>query len=155
MRGTKRYSFSQINEALESVGARLGFNSAVHTIGFGGKSLVEDLDLVLDILAESLLCPTFPAQEVERFQGQILTSLQRRAYDTRRMAVLTFDALLYPDHPYGRSIEGYEETVSGLDRHDLDTYYQKHYSPDGLVMAVPPTRWTIGPAAFENQTGLS
>jgi len=136
MRGTERYTFSQINEALESTGAQLGFQSSVHTVGFGGKSLAEDLDLVLDILADSLQHPTFPAQEVEMLQGQILTSLQRRAHDTRRMAVLTFDALLYPDHPYGRSILGYEETVPGLNRDDLAKYYREHYTPDGMVVAV-------------------
>ena len=136
MRGTERYSFGQINELLESTGAQLGFHSAVHTVGFGGKSLAEDLDLVLDILAESLQRPTFPAQEVEMLQGQILTNLQRRAHDTRRMAALIFDALLFPDHPYGRSVLGYEETVSGLDRDDLLRYYRAHYTPEGMVIGI-------------------
>lgn len=135
MRGTKTRSFGQINHALESVGAQLGFHSAVHTVSFGGKALVEDLGLLLDVLADSLQHPTFPAQEVEQLQGQILTGLQRRAHDTRRMARLTFSALLYPDHPYGRSVQGYEETISKLARDDLSSYYQAHYSPQGMAIA--------------------
>jgi zinc protease len=136
MRGTETRTFGQINETLESVGAQLGLHSGVHTVGFGGKALAEDLDLLLDILADSLIHPTFPAGEAEKLRGQILTGLQRRAFDTRRMARLTFDALLYPDHPYGRSVLGYEETVSGLGRDHLADYYRAHYSPEAMVIAI-------------------
>ena len=136
MRGTETRTFGQINEALESAGAQLGFHSGVHTVGFGGKALAEDLDLLLDIVADSLLHPTFPASEAEKLQGQILTGLQRRAFDTRRMARLTFDALLYPDHPYGRSVLGYEETISGLGSDHVADYYRDHYSPEAMTIAI-------------------
>jgi zinc protease len=144
MRGTKNRTFGQINSELESVGARLGFQSGMHTTGFGGKALAEDLGLLLDVLGESLQRPTFPGEEVERLRGQILTNLQRRAHDTRQMAKLTFDALLYPNHPYGRSVRGYEKTVEGLSREHLAGYYQGHYSPQGMVIAV------VGAVSTEN-----
>ncbi len=136
LRGTETRTFGQINEALESVGAQLSFQAGVHTVGFGGKGLAEDLDLLLDVLADSLQHPSFPVDEVEKLQGQIQTSLQRRAHNTRRMARLTFDALLYPDHPYGRSVLGYEETIAGLNRDHLGNYYSAHYSPRGMVITV-------------------
>jgi zinc protease len=136
MRGTETLTFGQINESLESVGAQLGFRAGVHTAGFGGKALAEDLDLLLGILASSLQQPTFPAQEFDKLQGQIYTALKRRAHDTRRMAQLTFDALLYPNHPYGRSVQGYEETISGLSRDHLAAFHQAHFSPEGMVIAV-------------------
>ena len=136
MRGTKNRSFGQINDALESVGAQLGFHSNVHSVGFGGKALAEDLDLLLEILADSLQHPTFPTAELEKLRGQVLTAIQRRAHDTGSMAWLTFDALLYPDHPYGRSVMGYEETVSGLTQTHLSNHFRDHYSPDGMTLAV-------------------
>lgn len=136
MRGTETRTFRQIHEALESVGAQLGFSCGVHTVSFGGKALAEDVHLLLDILADSLQHPTFPPLEMQKLRGQILTDLQRRAHDTTRMADLTFDALLYPDHPYGRSVEGYEETVSHLSLEDLTSYYRAHYSPQGMVIAI-------------------
>jgi zinc protease len=136
MRGNERRTFGEINQALESVGAQLGFSAGTHTVSFGGKSLAEDLDLLLEVASDSLMRPTFPAREVATLRGQVLTGLQRRAHDTRRMAQLTFDALLFPEHPYGRSVYGYEETVSELGREDLLNYYQRHFSPEGMVLAV-------------------
>jgi zinc protease len=136
MRGTEGRTFGEINETLESVGAQLGLSAGVHTTGFGGKALAEDLDLLLDILDDCLEHPIFPVPEVERLRGQILTGLQRRAYDTQRMASLTFDALLWPDHPYGRSVQGYEETIPWLKRDDMAGFHRQHYSPQGMVLAV-------------------
>ncbi|MBN1138011.1 MAG: insulinase family protein [Anaerolineae bacterium] len=136
LRGTETRSFGEINQALESVGAQLGFHGGVHTAGFGGKALAEDLDLLLDMLADCLRRPVFPPAETERLRGQILTDLQRRAHDTRRMADLAFNALLYPDHPYGRSVQGYEDTVTGLGRDDAAGFYRRCYSPQGMVVVL-------------------
>jgi zinc protease len=136
MRGTETRSFGEINEALESVGAQLAFHGGVHTSGFGGKGLAEDLDLILAVLADCLRRPIFPPGEMDKLRGQILTDLQRRAHDTRRMADLAFNALLYPDHPYGRSVQGYEDTVSGLGAGDTGGFYRKCYSPRGMVVVL-------------------
>src|SRR5688500_14435013 len=65
MRGTQTHTFDSIYNELESVGASMGFDSGVHNTSFGGRSLAEDLPLLLSLLSESLRVPVFPAQEVE------------------------------------------------------------------------------------------
>jgi len=136
-RGTTHRSFDRIYEEVESVGASFGVSAGVHHTGFGAKSLAEDLPLILDVLADVLRNPTFPSEEVEKLRGEILTNLEERAHDTRRMAALTFRELAYPQgHPYGRSRIGYPETVSALTRDDLVAFYQDGYGPQGMVVAV-------------------
>jgi len=136
-RGTANRTFEQIYEKLEAVGASLGVSGGTHTTGFGAKSLVEDLPLVLDILADVLRHPTFPRNEVEKLRGEILTDLEERAHDTRRMAGLAFHELAYPaEHPYSRSLTGYTETISGLSRDDLAGLYAGGYGPQGMVVVV-------------------
>jgi zinc protease len=52
------------------------------------------------------------------------------------MADLTFRALAYPSgHPYGRSGEGYKETIQALSRDDLVNFYRR-YRPQGMAVAV-------------------
>jgi zinc protease len=92
MRGTQRRNFQQIYDTLESVGASLGFNGGVHTTGFGGRCLAEDLPLLFDLLAETLTQPAFPEEQVERLRVQILTELAIRAQDTAEMASLLLGA---------------------------------------------------------------
>jgi zinc protease len=137
MRGTANRTFEQIYEELESVGASVGVSGGTHTTRFGTKSLVEDLPLALDVLADVLRHPTFPRDEVEKLRGEILTDLQERAHDTQRMASLTFNELAYPEeHPYARSLTGYTETISPLSRDDLAEFYAGGYGPLGMVIAV-------------------
>ena len=137
MRGTTNRTFEQIYEEVESVGASVGVTGAAHITGFGTKSLVEDLPLALDVLADVLRHPTFPEGEIEKLRGEILTDLQERAHDTRRMASLTFHELAYPEtHPYARSTHGYPETIHAPSRDDLSGFYAGRYSPQGMVVVV-------------------
>ena len=136
MRGTAKRSFTQIYEELEAVGADLGFSGGRHTTGFVAQSLVEDLDLILDLAAQSLRCPTFPAEHVEQVRGQIMTGLAMRADNTQQMASLKFHELLYPGHPYGRSSSGYPETISNISRDDMREFYGRFYGPRNMIITI-------------------
>ncbi len=137
LRGTASRSFEKIYADLESVGASLGIASGMHTTGFGGKSLAEDLPLLFDLLAEVLREPTFPPDEVEKLRGEIMADLAERTHDTRRMANLTFYELAYPQgHPYAVSPTGYPDTVAAIDRDDLVAFYEGGYGPQGMTVVV-------------------
>lgn len=131
-RGTTTRTFAEINETLEAVGASIGIGGGRHITDFGGKSLTEDLDLMLEILADVLRHPVFPAEHIEKVRGQILTGLQERDNDTRSMASLAFRTALYgQDHPYGRSLAGEKETILPIQQDDLQTFYRSYYGPTG------------------------
>ena len=136
MRGTHKRSFDEIYEALESVGAGVSFGGSRHTSGFSGYSLVEDVDLVLDIIVESLCRPTFPDDHIERLRGQVITGLHMRANNTRSMAWLGFHEMVYGDHPYGRSVSGYLDTIPGIGRRDIVEFYDRHYGPKDMIIGV-------------------
>lgn len=136
LRGTRQRSFQEIYHALESSGASLGFGASLHNTGFGGRALVEDLPLLLALLSEALRAPLFPPDQVERLRAQFLTSLAIRAQDTADMASMTFDALLFRDHPYARPEDGFAETVQAISRADLRSFHARYYGPRGMVIVV-------------------
>lgn len=136
MRGTQRFTFSEIFDRLESAGASLGFGASVHNTSFGGRALSEDLPLLFEMLSETLRRPTFPELYVERLRAQILTGLAIRNQDTADMASLEFDRLVFPGHPYGQPEDGYPETIRSISRADLVDYHHRHYGPQDLVITV-------------------
>jgi zinc protease len=136
MRGTRKRTFDKIYNELEAVGASLGFSSGVHTSGFNARSLAEDLPLLLKLLAESLTEPMFPKVELEKLRAQLLTGLAIRAQDTSDMASMTFDQILFKDHPYSRPEDGYPETIQKIARRDILKFHRQYYGPRGMVMAV-------------------
>jgi zinc protease len=136
-RGTATRTFREINEALESVGASLSMGAGRQLAVFFGKSLKEDLPLLIEIAAEILQHPTFPDGELEKVRGQVITSLHQLEDNTRRKASREFRALCYPKgHPYGRSTEGSLDTVPRLQRDDLIAFYERFYSPRNTAIAV-------------------
>jgi zinc protease len=136
MRGTQHHTFDSIYNELESVGASLGFDSGVHTTSFGGRSLAEDLPLLLKLLSETIITPAFPASEVEKLRAQLLTGLAIRAQDTSDMAALIFDEMLYDGHPYSRPGDGFIETIESITRDDLEEFHRLHFGPRGLVISI-------------------
>lgn len=136
LRGTMNRTFDEIYADLESVGASLGFNTGVHKSGFNGRSLVEDLPLLLELLAEALTTPTFPKAELEKLRAQLLTGLAIRAEDTADMASMVFDQILFKGHPYSRPEDGYPETIQNIKRSDLVKFHREHYGPRGMVIAI-------------------
>jgi zinc protease len=137
-RGTLRRSFDEINETIEAEGASFGFGSGRHVLSLGGRSLSEDVDLVLELLAESLTQPAFDQEQLEQMRARILTGIHERAHSTRTMASLNFRQAIYPsDHPYHAPQSGYEDTVSQIGRDDLTTFFRQFIAPANgvLVMA--------------------
>jgi zinc protease len=136
MRGTSQRSFDQIYNELESVGASLGYDSGPLSTSFGGRSLAEDLPLLLGIFSETLREPAFPAEEVEKLRAQLLTGLGIRAQDTSDMADLVFNQIVFAGHPYARPDDGWPETIQAITRQDLVDFHRSYFGPAGLVIAI-------------------
>lgn len=136
MRSTMNRTFDEVYNALESVGASLGFNTGIHRSGFHGRALTEDLPLLLELLSEALTMPIFSKAEMEKLRAQLLTGLAIRAEDTSDMASMVFDQILFKDHPYSRPEDGYPETIRNIKRADLVRFHREHYGPRGMVIAI-------------------
>jgi zinc protease len=136
MRGTHNSSFQEIYDRLESIGASLGIRSGAHTAGFGGKSLADDLPVILETLADVLQNPEFPKADIERVRSQLLTGLDLRAQDTGDMASMGFDQIAYKNHPYRFPSDGYINTIQAIKVKDLKDFHKRQYGPLGMVIVV-------------------
>ncbi len=136
MRGTRKRKFAEIYESIESIGARLNFAAGKHSTSFSGKALAEDLGVLLDLLHEVLLTPSFPKAQVDRLRAEKLTALGIRDQDTGSRADLAFNKLIYKGHPYAIPTEGNKKTVAQLTAANARSFHRKHFGPDGMVICV-------------------
>lgn len=136
MHGTQKRDFQKLYDELESVGASFGYSTGTHYTSFGGRSLAEDLPLLLDVMVDTLQNPTFPEGQVEKLRAQIMTGLAIRAQDTSDMASLCFDEILYAGHPYSRAEEGWPETIQAITLNDFAAFHCKNYGPRGMVISI-------------------
>ena len=135
-RGSAHYDFDRYNEAVESVGASISIGSGTHLTTFGSESLVEDFPLMVEILADILQRPTFPAEHIERVRGQWLVRLQEREQNTRSVAGRRFGEMIYGDHPYALPTSGYIETIRSISREDVISFHQTQYRPAQAIVVI-------------------
>lgn len=149
MRGTEQRDFATIHELLEGSGASLSVSGGMHTTGFSGKSLAEDLPMLIDLLSDALRHPSFPERQVERLRGEIITGLKIREQDTRYMAGRVFRELAYPpSHPYSRPAEGQIQTIQSITRDQLVDFRRTHFGPKGMLIAI------VGAVDADSAVGL-
>ena len=135
--GTERYSFGELNEITDALGASISIDAGRLAVDLTMRCLVEDFPRMVGILAEVIRRPTFPPDEMEKVRGQTIAGIIQGDQDTRTVAERELRRLAYPDnHPYGRSVVGVQETVRGLQQSGLQAFHQHYYRPDVVSVAI-------------------
>ncbi|MCB1221685.1 MAG: insulinase family protein [Planctomycetales bacterium] len=135
--GTTKHSKAELAEIMEDSGIALGFSPARESFSFSGRSLTEDFGLLLDMLAEQLLEPSFPEDELELTRQQVLTAIFASENETMDESFVAGRALLYgEDHPFSGRIEGRSADVEAITVADLIGWYGAHVVPAGTVISI-------------------
>lgn len=132
--GTEERSSLEIASAVERLGGRLETGADWDVATISVRLLEEYLEEGLRLLAELLLRPTFPDEEVERTRRNRLTDLLRRLDRPGVVASDHFHRLVYGDTVYGRPLVGLPEDVRSLDRETIAGFYRRHYAPGSAVL---------------------
>jgi zinc protease len=134
-KGTATRSADVIIEWLDTHGAELTASASEDFTVVSARGRSRDLEEVLDLLAESVLKPSFPKDEVERLRPQLEALVRQRFDDPAELADLHADYLLYGQgHPFGRT-----ETlasIAAIDQAAIAAFYQAHYRPNGAVLVL-------------------
>lgn len=121
---------------LEDLAITLRFEAGRDTFGGRLLTLTENRDAAFDLLRLALTEPRFDAEPVERIRGQILANLRHQSEDPDTLARQELFAALFPDHPYGRPLEGTEESVNAITADDLRGFGARRLARDNLVVGV-------------------
>jgi zinc protease len=137
--GTRNRSALEISEELAMLGARLGSGANLDQSIVTLNALKENLDESLEIFADVILNPSFPAADFERLKRQRLAQIQQEKAQPFGMALRVFPALIYgEDHAYGNPFtgSGTEEAVAGMTREDMQAFHQTWFKPNNATLVV-------------------
>jgi zinc protease len=135
--GTKSRSALQVAGDLALIGASLGIAGELESTTVSLTTLKRHLDRALDLYADVLLNPVFPAKDLERLKLQRLAQLKAREDDPEQTAAAVFPRLIYgPAHPYGRPDLGTADSVKSLTRDDAAGFYKRIVVPGNAAMVV-------------------
>jgi len=135
-KGTTGRTADQIAEAIEDLGASLATASGNNTVYARAGALSEDLPVVMELLADVWLNPSFPEDEWDKLRPRIVSAIERQTDRWSGELSMAFRAAYFGDHPWSRSALGRAEVVKELTVQDLAEYHRTHLSAADAVLAI-------------------
>ena len=135
-RGTPGRTGPELDRAIELVGGSLEGEGGLDSSELALAVLKKDWALGLDLLAEVLRRPSFPADEFTRKREEVRAEIRRGEEDPGEVADRLLRRLVFPTHPYGRPVAGTDASLGRLTRADVVRFHARAYRPDTTVVAV-------------------
>ena len=135
--GTEVRDAIALVEAAERLGASIHAEAGWDATSAGLDVPASRLAPALELLAEVVRRPAFPASEIDRLRDERLTDLLQAKADPRRRADEAYVSSIYaPASPYHRPAGGARETVEGLTPAELRTVHERAYRPSQGALVV-------------------
>ncbi len=136
-RGNKKYPTSlALNKEFETIGRELGASTMSEYTQFGFSPSIAKLGEALQLFANFFTNPTFPEIDLER--QIILEEYQEELNENGENIDIDNLAcqILYPDNPLAWPTVGTGETLKALNTEHLQDYFNRHYIPGNMILAV-------------------
>jgi len=136
LKGTKTRNAEKIATEIESVGGSLDSYGGNNSFGVNAEVLSSDFTTGLDLLADVLLNPTFPADALEREREVQIATISSQKDNLLKSASNAMRRTLFGNNGYGLDTLGTEESVAKLRGAELKSFHQKLVTPNNCVLAV-------------------
>jgi zinc protease len=133
-KGTKKHSEKELAEELENYAIDLSGNASLDTSTVTAGCLTEHLERALNLMAEAVETPTFPAAEFDKLRKQVRTSLAMSSAQAEYKADREMRRQLFGSHPYSRTASGEPEDLDTLKADDLAPWWTTHARPDQATL---------------------
>ena len=135
--GTATKNALQIADEVAVIGGSLGTSSSMDASTISARSLAKNFPALLNVVADVVLNPSFPAAEVERQRAQRLAQLVQQREDPGSVAAVTLASALYgPKHPYGYPEIGTEASVKAMTVGDMQAFWKQNFVPNNAALVV-------------------
>jgi predicted Zn-dependent peptidase len=135
-KGTAARSASAIAEAVDEVGGDFNAFTTKEYTSFYIRLLAEHLALGLDILSDIMWRPALAGSDLDAERLVILDEILMHADEPADQAAEQSSAALFPDHPLGQEVLGSQSSVSAMTAPRIRTFFERHYRPGNMVVAV-------------------
>lgn len=148
--GTTRRTSAQLAADVDKLGATLSsssdFGSTVSSVDASGLS--PSTGQILDLIADIVLNPTFPADELEKYKARQLSDLEQERSQPRSLANERFHHALYGDFPAAVTLPT-PESIKALSVERLKEFHDRYHVPSNALLAV------VGDVKADEFLGLS
>jgi zinc protease len=132
-KGTETMSAPQIASAIESLGGSLDSSAGRETSAVSVLVMSDKAESALKILADVVLHPAFKQEEIDRLRSQRLDYLRVALQQPGSLARFVTDRVVFGASGYGHAASGTIESLPGIGRQQVVTFYRSHYAPQNAA----------------------
>ena len=136
--GAEGMDSDMIAKELESVGAQYSNGNGRDTSVFELRSLSDEpiLESAVQVFANILQKPTFPADAMERIRDRMLVGLRQQLQSPGSVVSKAFYKNLFRNHPYSNPPSGDAEEVAQIAQDDLINFHRRYFVGANAVIAI-------------------
>ncbi len=135
-KGSKDRPPGALAEEIESAGGAINAYTSYDYTVYHLTVPAESLNEALAALADALFNPAFAPEEIDREREVILEEMRMRQDRPEIKVSQALMELAYPNHPYGRPIIGWPETLKKIDRSAIVSYFERRYRPTHMTLVI-------------------
>jgi zinc protease len=134
-RGTRTRGADRFSEELDFIGATFSARANPQATVVATEFLSKDADRAINLLADAVLHPTFPEEEVTKALSQRIEASKASKDSPMPAASLYYQVFFFgPQHPYGRLSGGDEISLKGIDRAAIAAHHARMYAGANLIV---------------------
>ena len=141
--GTKGRDSQQVALEMERVGAHYSASSGWDASFVEAFGLSQDFSVLMELVGDMLLHPTFPQEEMQQSQQRRISRLIQQCDQSEVIANEIIVQRLLEHTPYAHPTYGTIPSLGGMAKGDPRSFYHHHYSPRHVVLLI------IGDLTFE------
>ena len=135
-KGTPRFGKGEVDRITTELGGQnnafTGYDHTAYWFELASDRWETALDLEADRMHGLLLDP----REFDSERAVVLEELSMGEDDPWRVLARRVEQALFPRHPYGRPIIGFEDTLNAMTPQDMRDYYRRFYHPANATLVL-------------------
>jgi zinc protease len=136
LKGTPTRSAEGIAKEIESLGGSIDSYGGNNSFGVNAELLGGDFRAGLELVADVLLNPTFPAEPLERERQVQIADVRAQRDHLLKSAIVAMRRALFGSAGYGLDPVGAEECLRKIQPSDLASFHRQFVVPNNCVLAI-------------------
>ena len=136
LKGTKKYSSTELAQIMEDNGIKIAADSKGDTFSINILTTKNEYDKTLDLINEIVNNAILDDYEIEKTRSEKINSIRKNRDLPLQRAIEEYNTLIYQGSVYSNSTKILEKTMPQIEQADIQEFYKTVLAPRNVVISI-------------------
>lgn len=136
LKGTKKYSSTELSQIMEDKGIKISPNSKGDAFIINVLTTKTEYDKTLELLNEIVNNAILDDYEIEKARSEKINSIRKNRDFPLQKAIEEYNTLIYQGSVYSNSTKILEKTMPQINQKDIQEFYKTVFNPENIIISV-------------------